>query len=73
VTTWGIKLGTRPAGAVRDPGNIAVGDLLWFRPCGHRLETPTCGRLFKRRVQGADKVRVDRIPYPGYVLVSHYP
>ncbi len=70
--TWGIKLGTQPAGAVRNPEGIAVGDLCWFRPGGHRLDLPHCGRIFKRRVRGAHHVRVDRI-IPGHVSVSYYP
>ena len=72
MTTWGIKCGTQPAGAVRDPNPVEVGELRWFRRAGHRLETPACGRLFKRKVHGADLVRVDRI-LVGHISVSYYP
>ncbi len=69
--TWGIKLGTQPAGAVLDPSPIAVGDIRWFRRGEHRLEDGRVGRLHKRKVQGADRVVVSRIPYEGYVLVDY--
>lgn len=70
--TWGIKLGTQPSGAVRDPRPVEVGDLRWFRQAGHRLETPYCGRLHKRKVVGADLVQVTRV-LDGHVTVRHYP
>lgn len=68
--TWGIKLGTQPAGAVHHPGAIAVGDILWFRRGEHRLEDGRVGRLHKRKVTGADRVLVTRI-LAGYVLVDY--
>ena len=68
--TWGIKLGTIPAGAVHHPGAISVGDTLWFRRGEHRLEDGRIGRLHKRRVTGADRVIVTRI-LAGYVLVDY--
>lgn len=68
--SWGIKLGTQPAGAIRHPGAISVGDRLWFRRGGHRLEHARLGRLHKRKVQGADRVIVTRI-LTGYVLVDY--
>ena len=70
---YGIKLGTRPAGGIEEPTfALRVGDVVWFREGGmHRL-TPYVGRLYRRRVQGADEVKIDRI-LPGTIVVYHYP
>lgn len=67
--SWGIKLGTQPAGAIRHPGVISVGDRRWFRRGDHRLEDGRLGRLHKRKVSGATLVVVTRI-ITGYILVD---
>jgi hypothetical protein len=70
--TWGIKLGTRPAGAIEDPSPVSVGDIRWFREAGTTRHNPKIGKLYRRRVKDADEVRVDRIIL-GYIMVSYHP
>lgn len=65
-STWGIKLGTQPYGAIVAPTfAIAIGDTLWFTP-GQR----DAGRLSKRRSRAAHRVVVTRM-IDGYIMVDY--
>ena len=68
--TWGLKIGTQPAGAVLDPSPIAVGEVRWLRRGDHWRERSGVGRLYTREVIGGEAVLVTRV-IPGHVSVDY--
>lgn len=70
VLTWGLKIGTQPAGAVEDPSPIAVGEVRWYRSKDHWRERNGVGHLHVREVIGGERVVVTRV-IPGHVSVDY--